>query len=285
MEQARDRDRPLDLEPEAQASPPTSVRRPCPVCRQVRVTKVCDPCGVDVDTGDLVQAPAPRLAPAAGARRAERDAAPGAGWTARDVLATARRAPFGTLVLAWLVFSLQLVPGTAAAIPALSAGILPDPGGPMALPARVMTLFLVAYALVGRTRGAVRGAHAWDLEELGAVMLRALLLLFVLGPALLHPLTGFAVAALLPLPLGALASERPLLDLAPASLARAAGRAPGDLARATLWSVAALGPALVALHHSTPLAAWRPVALLAGATLAGVAVGLARREAELRGAA
>lgn len=275
-----ERERDLDLVEDAPAppAPARTVRATCPVCKQVRVA-VCRTCGVDVETGELVAPPAPtRLSDAPlPEERAARDAAALA-WGLRDVLDRSRRSVFGTLLAMWLIFSLQTGPTAIIAVGSRGDG---GEGGALALTTRLLGLFLLAYVLVARARGVLRGSPPFDLEDLGGAVARAALLLVALAPCLAGPAPTFAVAAALPLLLGAVASERPLLDLTPAALAAAARRSEG-LLRATLLSTAALGPALLALPVESALAVWRPVVLVLGATIAGTAAGLARRAAEAR---
>jgi len=81
-----------------------SVRRFCHVCQAYRATKVCPPCGVDLDTGEVVAPPAELT----GGRRDAEEGAGEGGWRARPArplrdlalrsLVEARRGLFGSLV-------------------------------------------------------------------------------------------------------------------------------------------------------------------------------------------
>ncbi len=256
-----------------------TVRTPCPVCRQPRVLRVCEPCGVDVDTGELVRAPSRPAPPARGPRAlATPPEVLPPPWTWRDVKRGLGAGLFGAAGLLWLVFSLQVI---TAAVVGVGGGSVDRPGG-AALPAQVVTLFLVAYALVARARGVLSGERPYALEDLAPSLLRAVLALGALAPSLGGPLPALLVAAAAPLVLGALASERPLHDLTPLALGRAAARSDG-LLRATCASMALLGPALALVATpGPPLAIWRPALLVLAASVVGLVAGFARRAAEAR---
>lgn len=271
---------PGDLElvapPETEPSAARTVRTPCPVCRAPRVLRVCEPCGVDVDTGELVRAPS-RPSPPGREPRSVREVLPPP-WTVRDLARSPLAGAFGSAVLLWLVFSLQVIPG---AVVGIGGGAAERPGG-AALPALVCTLYLLACALVARARAVLSGGRPYALDDIGPTMLRALLVLAALLPSLAGPLPALGVAALAPLLVGAAASERPLHDLLPPALGRAAARSEG-LAQITVVSVALLGPALAAVPAlGAPLAPWRPALLVLAVTVVGTGAGLARRAAEAR---
>lgn len=271
MEPARDDD--LDLAAESKHVPMT-IRRACPVCLQIRVTDVCATCGVDVATGELVQAPAPPAGVLPEPPPSRERHVPLV-WDRGDVLRGLKQGLFGGHLAAWLIFSLQVIPA------ALFGMARQESTGGMELASRVVTLYLLAFVLVARTRAVVRMAPPYELEDVGASLLRAILVSVALWPALSGPGPAFAVAGLLPLFLGALSSERPLADLSPVSLWLALRRSDGFL-RATLWSLVVLGPALCALPVESPWALWRPPVLVLAATVAGVTAGHVRHSAEVR---
>lgn len=279
---------------EAQASPERrSLARPCPICRQPVARQVCEPCGVDVDTGDLVATPTgARVAPAApkpGQPTAPRERPAAPPWSARDVARglVDPRALLPAGLAAGLVLSLQVAPsaltGFGAAL--LRAGDAAEPSpfdaGPAGLAGQLVGLLVLAWLAVSRARGVVRSGPPFAITELGEVLFACLPLFFVLALTQLVGFTAVPAAVLLaPLLLSAAASERPWGDLAPTSLFEVARRAPGSFARATLWSLAVLGPGLVAARWASALAVWRPLALVVAFTLAGLAAGYLRRDAE-----
>ncbi len=230
----------------------------CPICfRLPRAGTVCDRCGVDVRTGDLVQAPERVGRPEIRAASEPEEA-----WGLAAVGRRVGEGAFGALAVTAVMICVQalLVFGIARA------------GG---------SLFLLAYVLISRARAVVSGARPFPLTELGGELLRAMLLALALSPALVHPAGGVAVALALPLLLGALASERPLADLAPRALLAAARRSE-RLWLAALLSGLLLGSALAALHVTGVLDLWWPPLAVGAASVAAVAAGLARRAAEIR---
>ncbi len=268
----------------------TSAVRPCPVCAQPVASQVCGPCGVDVDTGDLVAAPtgarvgaSPGSVTRIGGPTAPRERPVAPPWSARDVVRglVEPRALLPTLIAAWVVLSLQLAP---SALQGFGGGGIDAPSfeaGPAGLAGQLVGLLVLVWLAVSRASGVVKSGPPFVLVELGEVLLASLPFFGLLA---LVQLVGFAavpVAALAaPLLLSAAASERPWGDLSPTSLFEVARRAPGSFVRALVWSLAALGPGLVAARWAPPLAVWRPLALVAAFTLAGLAAGYLRREAE-----
>jgi hypothetical protein len=248
--------KPVELRPDDPPPKVTSARRSCPVCHQVRVTQVCAPCGVDVDTGELVQVPA-------------RPGPPAPLPDARPLVALP---PFGARDL-----GRELLRGAPAAlVAAVVTGCLMEfrfLGGHVtagfALAVIVMTTARAARAEPGRDR----------LVELGGDVLRAAPLFFVLlGGTTSWPAT-LAVSLAAPWLAGALASERPLRDLLPGPLWTALRRTP-LLRTGLLGALGAAGPIIAMIDPET--LTW-PKALVAaaGALLLGAVAGLGRRNAEL----
>lgn len=273
---------------EAEASPERrSLARPCPICRQPVAGQVCEPCGVDVDTGDLVATPtAARVAPGAPkvgqpATPRERPAAPP--WSTRDVLRglVDLRALLPAGLAVWLVLSLQLAPSALQGFGRGGVDVASFDAGPAGLAGQLVGLLVLVWLAVSRARGVVRSGPPFVLTDLGEVLLASLPLFFLLAVAQLVGFGSVPAAVLAaPLLLSAAASERPWGDLSPTSLFEVVRRAPGSFVRATLWSVVALGPGLVAARWASPLAVWRPLVLVAAFTFVGLAAGYLRRDAE-----
>lgn len=273
---------------EAEASPERrSLARPCPICRQPVAGQVCDPCGVDVDTGDLVATPtAARVAPVAskpGSPTAPRERPAAPPWSARDVARglVDLRALLPAGLAVWLVLSLQIAPSALQGFGGGGVDAASFDAGPFGLAGQLVGLLVLVWLAVSRARGVVKAGPPFVLTELGEVLIASLPSFFLVAVAHMVGFAAVPVAALAaPLLLCAAASERPWGDLAPTSLFEVVRRAPSSFVRATLWSLVALGPGLVAARWASPLAVWRPLVLVAAFTFAGLAAGYLRRDAE-----
>lgn len=264
--------------------------RPPRVCRLCGdpTDGVCPKCGVDKNTGELVQEPEP---PPSGPvrdgtrplrrRAAELLAIPKSTrqWLGRGARESLQSWPATLLIMAMVGLSLsfQRVPWVNAPLP---------------WPGQIMASFLLAFLTIEHARGAREGQKglldarggAFDPSMLGVSLAISLFLLpLYAGPFMGSPwiavLAGLPVTLLFPAFLGALATDS-AEELGVSRIKQAIVESPHYL-RTTLVSMWCLIGGLCAVWlPSDESPVWRAPLAVMGVTLAGTLCGLMRKDAE-----
>jgi len=261
-------------------------RRVCRLCGD-EVERICARCGIDIETGDLVQEPAsePEGPQRDGTRPLRRRAA--------RLLAIPRSAPqwvrrgFRESLQAWpatlvclivvgFLLSVQRIPFVNIILPA--AGQL--------FASFVLTLLTIEHARGAREghKASLETKGAFDPSVLGSSLLMALLLLpLYAGPFMGNPwvalAAGIPISLIFPAFLGALVTDS-AEELSLSRLKQAVVESPHYL-RTTIFSMACLLGGLAAVWLPVEeQAIWRAPLAVLGVTLAGTFSGLMRRDAE-----
>lgn len=259
--------------------------RVCRICGEP-TDAVCARCGVDKETGDLVQPPVMPVNPIRDAdaplrkRAAALLAVPKSTreWLRRGLRESLRGWP-GTLLclaVATLALSIQRIGSGDALIP---------------WPGQLLASFMLTFLTIEHARGAHEGSNAgietrgaFDPSALGPSLLMSLLLLpLYVGPWMSTPwVTALAAVPLVlvfPAFLGALVTDS-LQELGLSRLKQAVVDSPRYLATTAVAMTCLIGGLAAVWLPSEQSALWRAPLGVLGATLAGSFCGLMRRDAE-----